>query len=111
MRRSWICVGLLALCACDRSVYSGWSSTKTAERADIADANARNALAKIAALTSDLETAKATSDDLEVRLNRQSDQIEYLLKAVETLDKNEIKLFDNDGKLQDRIDGLTGYRR
>ena len=51
-----------------RTFYSDWSRTRTAERADIADVNARNALAGIAELESQLSELKSEVDTLENRL-------------------------------------------
>jgi len=41
---------LVLLTGCERSVYDDWTSARTAETADIADVNARNALAQVSSL-------------------------------------------------------------
>ena len=61
-------LAVVSLGGCDSSVYSDWSRTKTAERADIAEVNARNALARISELEGEIADLKSQVDTLESRL-------------------------------------------
>ena len=91
---------LIAIGGCNRSVYSDWSREKTAERADIADVNARNSLARIAELESEISSLKsqvATLEDrLEVEESNTKSNDEWAERAIDSL-------YENDKIIADRI--------
>lgn len=75
MRRSGALALALILASCERAPYSDWSRTKTAEAADIADANARTALARVQELQSEAETMGQRIDALEADGREYAQQI------------------------------------
>jgi hypothetical protein len=103
MRVSAALAVLLALTGCDRSFYSDWSREKTAERADIADVNARNGLARIEELQGEVEdlrrqveTLQGQQEIAETNINTLFEKAgpnidDWQTEAIETLYENDRK--------------------
>jgi len=98
---------MLALGACDQSVYDDWSRQKTAERADIADANARTSLMRIDELKSELSDLQGEVEKLQARLKVAEINTSTLFeKAGPSIDGWQTEaietLFENDRKIAAR---------
>ena len=101
MRISLIGLAFIMLGGCNDSVYSGWSREKTAERADIADVNARNGLARIAELESEVGDLKNQVEALESKLQSEESSSksndEWAERAIDSLYKNDQIIADRIG--------------
>lgn len=60
-----ICALAVPLWGCERGPYADWSKAKAAEKADVADANARTALMRLEELSSRVESLESEKSALE----------------------------------------------
>lgn len=88
MRRLIVLMLTVAVGACGQaSVYSGWSKEKTAEKADIADANARTALMRIAELEDRVTELESQVSDLTDRgTPATTSEVQEVRDRVDTLE-------------------------
>ncbi len=80
----------------------GSRADKAYDLADAAQVNARTALGR-------LEEQDGRIEELEKRIKAQAEQIEFLVSDRDRLNKDVSTLFENDQKLQDRLDSMRRY--
>ena len=99
MVRAAVVGAFLILSACDRSPYADWSNKKTAERADVADVNARNALTQLVDARDRIESLERQLRDAKTEAEAARSVADDAAAQTESLRKTFNELVDKHNQL------------